>query len=116
MKDNYNGVNMATWKMLEAFNVFTQAMQETLRPQMEEEYSFGSDEESSEDEMEGKLIASSDEGEEEYGCDEFPGRPYFSMEDIDSEDPAFAFGKEIGIPKDVAIYNSPRQNKFIGMI
>lgn len=49
-------------------------------------------------------------------CEDFPGRPYFKMEDINAEDPRFYSGMEIGIPYAVAVRNSEGQSKLIPIV
>lgn len=56
------------------------------------------------------------EGEGAFqGYEAFPGRKFFRPDAIDVEDPAFASGKELGIPVSMTVHYSSGQHKEVAL-
>lgn len=120
--DAYDKMQQASFLMLEAFKDFRSVMEELKNDRgaqapdpmndMMKVKSMPGSEGSLEKAM--KLLGIKEEEDYDADCDEdFPGRPFFKMEDLDGEDPRFYTGLEIGIPYAVAVRNAEGQGMLI---
>lgn len=115
MKNIFEEIASRGFDMLEAFMDFQRAIEDLkndsgeaapyVEPDMHALGSIGST---------GYPMGGLDLSMDPLDCEEdFPGRKFFRLEDLDMEDPAFYTGKEIGIPYAVAVRTHDGQNKLL---
>lgn len=116
MSNIFDEIANRGFSLLEAFKDFHQAI-EDLKNDRGEAAPYSAEQEEAQKSIEPFSFSSMNGyhmGLEDGECDEdFPGRRFFRLQDLDTEDPAFWGGKEIGIPYAVAVRTHDGQNKLL---